>query len=82
MWYLYILECKNGQFYTGITDDIEQRFMEHKDGKGGHFTKKYGTNRLLYHKSFPAKHEAVLREKQVKGWSRKKKLMLIEGVLK
>ncbi|MFC1646557.1 GIY-YIG nuclease family protein [Candidatus Omnitrophota bacterium] len=37
MWYVYILECKNGQFYTGITDNVEQRLDAHKDGKGGSF---------------------------------------------
>ena len=80
MWFVYILECKNGQYYTGITDDVDQRFSDHKNGKGGHFTKKYGVTKLLYKKSFPSKHEAVLRERQIKGWSRLKKHMLINGI--
>lgn len=79
MWSVYILECKNGQYYIGISDDVEQRFSGHKDGKGGYFTKKYGVTKLLYQKAFRSKHEAALREKQLKGWSRKKKLMLING---
>ena len=81
MWYVYILECKNGQFYVGITDNVQQRFLEHKEGRGGSYTKKYGVTRLLYQKGFPTQHEAALREQQLKGWSRKKKLMLINGEL-
>ncbi|MFC1646558.1 GIY-YIG nuclease family protein [Candidatus Omnitrophota bacterium] len=47
--------------------------------KGGHFTKKIGVDRLLYKKEFSSKHEAAKRERQIKGWTRKKKLALIKG---
>ena len=80
MWLVYILECKNGQYYTGITNNVDHRFSDHKNGKGGCFTKKYGATRLLYKKSYASKHEAALREKQIKGWSRLKKHKLIKGV--
>ena len=80
MWFVYILECKNGQYYTGITDNVDQRFSDHKNGKGGQFTRRYGVAKLLYKKSYANKHEAALREKQIKGWSHRKKLMLINGI--
>lgn len=82
MWYIYILETKTGQFYTGVTDDIQRRMQEHKDGKGARFTKIYGFNRLVYAKDFPTKHEALKREDQIQGWSRQKKFKLIRGELK
>ncbi len=82
MWYVYILESKNGQFYTGISNDVEQRFQDHVQGRGGGFTKKYGVVKLLYKKAFMTKQEAALREKQIKGWTRAKKIMLITGKLK
>ncbi len=41
MWYVYIVKCKNGDLYTGITDNVQRRFEEHISGKGGHFTKSF-----------------------------------------
>jgi len=82
MWHVYILKCKNGQLYTGISDDVEQRFCDHAQGRGGHFTKKFGAVKLLYKKEFATKHEAALREQQIKRWTRVKKMMLIQGILK
>lgn len=81
MWYVYILECQNGQFYTGISDNVTQRFQDHVQGRGGRFTKKHKAVKLLYKAAFPAKHLAALREKQIKGWTHRKKLMLINGQL-
>jgi predicted GIY-YIG superfamily endonuclease len=79
MWYVYILECKNGDLYTGITNNIERRIEDHKQGNGGRFTKVFGVNRLLYKEEFNAKIEAVKREARIKGWTRKKKMALIQG---
>ena len=81
MWYVYILECKNGDLYTGITNNIERRIEDHKQGNGGRFTKVFGVNKLLYKEEFKAKAEAVKRETQIKGWTRRKKLALISGDL-
>lgn len=82
MWYVYILETKVGQFYTGVTDNIQRRMQEHKDGKGARFTRIYGFDRLVYAKEFSTKLEALKREDQIQGWSRQKKLKLIKGELK
>jgi putative endonuclease len=79
MWFVYILECQNGEFYTGITDNIERRFIEHQRGKGGKFTRDSGVRKLLHQESFSTVKEARDREVQIKGWTRRKKLALIAG---
>ena len=82
MWYLYILETQDGSFYTGTTNDIERRMAEHKDGKGGHFTRSFKFKTLLYTEEHPHKSSALKRERQIQGWTRKKKLALIKSDLK
>jgi putative endonuclease len=77
--YMYILECANGQYYTGSTKDLERRLAEHKAGKGAKFTKKHLPVKLVYFEEFQRIDEAFYREKQVQGWSRKKKEALICG---
>ncbi|MBI4981634.1 MAG: GIY-YIG nuclease family protein [Candidatus Omnitrophica bacterium] len=81
MWYVYILECKDNSLYTGISDNLERRFQEHKSGKGGKFTHAFKVNKLLYSELCSSKNEAMKREAQIKGWTRKKKLALINGDL-
>lgn len=82
MWFVYILQCKNGDLYTGITDDVRRRFEEHASGKGGHFTKSFVAEEILFSEQQPDKPSALKRETQIKGWTRKKKLALIKGDLK
>ena len=77
MWHVYILECGNGKLYTGITDNLERRFEEHKNGKGGRFTHVFKINKLLFSEPHYNKGNALKREAQIKGWTRKKKLALI-----
>ncbi len=48
MWFVYILKCKNGDLYTGITDNVHRRFEEHVSGKGGKFTHAFKVSKLLY----------------------------------
>jgi len=78
MWYVYILKCRNGNLYTGITNNLERRFKEHASGKGGHFTKSFGAKKILYSEQCSDKSIALKREAQVKGWTRREKLVLIE----
>lgn len=80
MWYTYIVECEDGKLYTGLTDHIERRFQEHKH-RGSHFTSYNHATKLRFKEPFRDKHEAAKREKQIKGWTRKKKLALIKGDL-
>lgn len=77
--YLYILECANGKFYTGSTVNIEYRLNQHQAGEGANFTRKHLPVKLVYCQEFANIEEAFLREKQVQGWSRKKKAALING---
>ena len=77
--YLYILLCSNGLYYTGSTNDLERRLAQHKNGEGANFTKKHLPVELVYLEEFQRIDEAYYREKQVQGWSRKKKEALISG---
>jgi len=77
MWFVYIIKCKDGSLYTGITKNLERRFLEHKNLKGGHYTSSRGVLERVYSEEFQTQSEALKREKQIKGWRRDKKLALI-----
>ena len=77
--YMYILECSDGSYYTGSTNDLERRLEQHQNGEGANHTKKHLPVKLLYYEEFQRIDEAFYREKQVQGWSRKKKEALING---
>jgi putative endonuclease len=64
--------------YTGVTNDLIRRVMEHKEGKIIGFTSKYNIKKLVYFEEGHSIYEALYREKQIKGWVRKKKINLIE----
>lgn len=77
MYFLYILKCKDGSLYTGITTNLEHRFNEHKSGKGGHYTSSKKVVRIVYTEQYPDRSSALKREAEIKGWRREKKLNLI-----
>jgi putative endonuclease len=79
MPYMYILECADNTYYTGSTWDLEKRFWEHKNGLGANHTKKRLPVKLVYYEEYERVDVAFYREKQVQGWSRKKKKALICG---
>ena len=79
MYFVYLIECKDGSLYTGITTNIERRFAEHKTGIGGHYTKSKEVVRVVYTEQYPDRSSALKREAQIKGWRREKKLNLITG---
>ena len=77
--YVYILFNKpNGTLYTGVTSNLIKRVYEHKNKLVAGFTNKYGIDKLGYFESFDDINTAIVREKQIKAGSRKKKIMLIE----
>ena len=78
--YLYILECSDGSYYTGSTTDLERRLAQHQNGEGANHTKKRLPVKLVYFEEYQRIDETFYREKQVQGWSRKKKEALIEGM--
>ncbi|MGD1944915.1 MAG: GIY-YIG nuclease family protein [Croceivirga sp.] len=77
--YVYILECSDGSYYTGSTIDIETRLQQHQNGQGANHTKKRLPVQLVYLEEFTRIDMAFNREKQIQGWSRKKKEALING---
>lgn len=79
-WYVYVLLCDQKTFYVGITTNLAKRIKQHKT-KSSFFTKKFSDIRLVYCELYQSEHEAAKREKQIKGWSRAKKQMLVDGKL-
>lgn len=77
--YTYILECADGSYYTGSTKDLEYRLNQHQAGKGANHTKKRLPVQLVYVEEYDRIDDAFYREKQIQGWSRKKKEALIKG---
>ena len=65
-------------FYTGMTNDLQRRVWEHKNGQGSEFTSRYRVTDLLYYEEYIQVKEAIRREKQLKRWGRRKKLALIQ----
>jgi putative endonuclease len=77
--YLYILRCSDGSYYTGSTNNLKRRLEEHQSGNGANHTRKYLPVELIYYEEFDRVESAFYREKQIQGWSRKKKEALIEN---
>jgi len=77
MYYLYILECEDGSLYTGIAKDVQLRFEKHIKGVGARYTRQHKPVRILYTEELPTQGDALKRELQIKGWTRKKKFSLI-----
>ena len=76
-WFVYILECKDKSFYTGITNDLERRLRAHNSGKGAKYTKARLPVRLIYIESHKTKEDSLKREIEIKKLKRSEKLDLI-----
>jgi putative endonuclease len=74
-----MLHCNAGRLYVGHTDDLEPRLWQHETGEIRGFTRSYLPVKLVWSQEFATRHEAKAAEKQLKGWSRAKKLALIRG---
>lgn len=79
MPYTYILKCCDDSFYTGSTLNLEKRLQEHNAGEGANYTSKRLPLELVYYEEYDRIDDAFFREKQIQGWTRKKKKALIEG---
>ncbi|HOK14370.1 MAG TPA: GIY-YIG nuclease family protein [Candidatus Kapabacteria bacterium] len=77
--YVYILRCSDGTYYTGSTTNLERRLWQHQNGEGANYTKKRLPVKLVYYEEYQRIDQAFYREKQIQGWSKKKKEALIEG---
>jgi putative endonuclease len=78
-YFVYIVCSRSGTLYIGMTNSIYRRALEHKRGEIEGFASKYHCDRLVHYESFDDVHKAIGREKQLKGWTRAKKIALIES---
>ena len=77
-WYLYILRCRDGSLYTGITTDVQTRLEAHRAGKGAKYTRGRGPLELVYSENCGDHSAALKREAQIKSLPRAGKMKLIE----
>ena len=77
-YYIYIMTNNSQTLYTGVTNDLGRRVYEHKHKLVPGFSSKYNINKLIYFESTSDVNAAIMREKQIKGWVRSKKIELIE----
>jgi putative endonuclease len=77
--FVYIMASHSRALYTGVTNDLRRRVVEHKCGLGGIHTAKYKNHRLVYFEEFSSPREAIAREKEIKSWTREKRIALIES---
>ena len=78
MWYLYVVRCKDGSFYTGITKDVEARIKVHNSPRGAKYTRARRPVVLLYTEEFETKSQALHREIEVKKLGRENKIHLVK----
>ncbi len=77
-YFVYIASNHSRTLYVGVTNDVERRMAQHESGSGSEFARRYRINQLVYYEVTTDVRDAITREKEIKGWSRPKKLALIE----
>lgn len=80
MPFVYILTNKSNTLYVGSTKDLNTRIKQHSKTNRHHFTNKYNINKLVYFRELGTTKEAMIAEKKIKGWTRKKKMELIKTI--
>lgn len=78
MWYIYIVKCRDGSLYTGISNHVEERVKRHNEGKGAAYTRSHRPVVLVWKESAETESAARKREAEIKGWTRTEKLNLIK----
>ena len=78
-FYVYLLASRTRTLYVGVTSNLVKRLAEHRTMRAGSFTGRYQVTRLVYIETTPNARAAIAREKQIKGWSRRKKIALIDA---
>ena len=78
-YFVYLIASRSRTLYCGVTNDIERRVAQHRNGTFGGFTSQYRCTRLVWVEHFGFIEAAISREKEIKGWRREKKVALIEG---
>ena len=80
-YWVYILTSSSGNaMYIGVTNSLERRLWEHRNGLGSEFAKKYRITRLVYAEECDSPGDAIAREKQLKGWRRERKNELVKPI--
>jgi putative endonuclease len=80
VYFVYVLtNIKRNVMYVGVTNDLEKRLADHRDGRGGAFTRRYRITTLVHVEEFQYVDEAIAREKEIKGWRRSRKDALVEA---
>lgn len=79
IFYVYLLECKDGSLYCGYTNDVKKRLIAHNTGKGAKYTKSRLPVKLVYQEEFNTKSEALKREAAIKKLKRYQKIALINN---
>src|SRR5580692_608146 len=77
-YWIYILSSRSQNLYTGVTNDLQRRMIELRQGLVPGFTSRYKIFRLVHYEQFADVRDAIAREKEIKGWRREKKIWLIE----
>lgn len=79
-WVYIMSNRRDGVLYIGVTADLSRRIVQHREGKGSAFCRRYGLTRLVYAEKHDSIEDAIAREKTMKAWKRAWKIELIEGV--
>jgi len=79
VWCVYMLECSNRAFYTGITNNVDRRLQTHNAGRGARYTRNFRPVRLLWTEPHPDRSSATKREAQLKRWPRARKQALVHA---
>jgi putative endonuclease len=79
MYFVYILKCKDGSLYTGITTDLARRLAEHASGKGAKYTRGKKAGKIVYSERKKNRSTASKRESEIKSWTRDRKLAYIKN---
>ena len=80
-YYVYMMSnISNTVLYTGVTNDLERRIVEHRTPDERSFTTRYNCHKLVYFEEFSSIVEAISREKQIKSWNRERKNLLVDRV--
>ena len=74
MWFIYVLLCRDGTLYTGVTNDVAKRFTIHQSGQGGKYTRSHRPVQIIYTEAVTTRSIALKREHEIKQWPRHKKI--------
>lgn len=74
MWFVYVILCQDNSLYTGYTNNLQKRFETHQKGKGAIYTRSHKPLKIVYSQKFTSKITALKREREIKSWSRTRKI--------